>query len=123
MPKDSDFTTQRKSVRALTKRVGAAACVMVAVVCGLAYFRKDLLFLSSPSAGPHLTIREIPKGWILVPYDNGLCRLRALDNATGQIQDGGVVNCLDATEQNTAMWKPLADQAKATEIRKSFRHE
>jgi hypothetical protein len=123
MPKDSRSAKRRKSVRTLIKRLGAAICVTVPVVCGLAYFRKDLLFLSLSSAGPRVTVHEIPSGWILVPYDNGLCRLRALDNATGQIQDGGVVNCLDAADKNTAVWKSLSDQARATEIRKSFRHE
>jgi len=123
MPKDNNFATQRKSLRTLGKRLCAAVCVTVPVACGLVYFHRDLALLSLSSVSPQPTAHTIPNGWILVPYDNGRCRLHALDNATGRIQDGGVVNCLDATDQNAAMWKSLADQAKATEIRKSFRHE
>jgi hypothetical protein len=123
MPKDTNPGTQRKAVRSLFKRLGAAACVTVSVVCGLVYFHKDLPFLNLSSASPHPTTHEIPNGSILIPYDNGLCRLHALDNTTGRIRDGGVVNCVQATDQNTAVWKSLSDQARATEIRKSFRHE
>ena len=33
------------------------------------------------------------------------------------------MDCADAADQNTVAWKPLANVQKATEIRKSFRHE
>jgi hypothetical protein len=123
MPKDKNSRTQRKAVRTFIKRVGAAACAILAVLSVLIYFRNDLPLLSLASVNPNGTQRNIPSGSILIPYDNGLCRLHALDNATGQIEDDGFVNCLDAYDQNSAAWKSLADQQRATEIRRSFRHE
>jgi hypothetical protein len=99
------------------------ACVTLAVLGALAYFRNDLPIPGFLSVGAQRTEHNIPSGSILLPYDNGLCRLHAIDNATGRIQDDGVVNCLDAADQNTTAWKSLADQQRATEIRKSFRHE
>jgi hypothetical protein len=121
MPKDKK--TQRKAVRTFIRRVGAAAVAMLAVVCALVYFRNDLPIISLSSASPHWTNGNIPHGSILIPSDNGLCRLHALDNATGRIQDDGFVNCTDASDQNSAAWKSMADELRATEIRKSFRHE
>jgi hypothetical protein len=99
------------------------ACATLAILSALAYFRNDLPITGLWSVSPPRTARNIPSGSILLPYDNGLCRLHAIDNATGKIQDDGVVNCLDAADQNTTAWKSLADQQRATEIRKSFRHE
>lgn len=123
MPKDPNSRTQRKAVRTSIKGVSVAAVVMVSVLCGLAYFRKDFPILSLSSVTPHSSERDIPRGSILIPSDNGLCRLHAIDNATGHIQDDGLVNCLDAADQDTAVWKSLVDRQKATEIRRSFRHE
>ncbi|HEX3503653.1 MAG TPA: hypothetical protein VHU22_09700 [Xanthobacteraceae bacterium] len=125
MPKDKKLRTQRNAIRTyiFDKRLGAMACAMVAVLSALIYFRQDLPILNFSSADPRRTAHNIPSGSILLPYDNGLCRLHAIDNATGKIQDDGVVNCLDAADQNTTAWKSLADQQRATEIRKSFRHE
>jgi hypothetical protein len=99
------------------------ACVTLAILSTLAYFRNDLPIPGFWSVSPQQAKHNVPSGSILLPYDNGLCRLHAIDNATGRIQDDGVVNCLDAADQNTTAWKSLADQQKATEIRKSFRHE
>jgi hypothetical protein len=125
MPKDNKLRTQRKVIRAhiFDKRLGALACAMLAVLSALIYFRTDLPILNFSSASAPRTEHNIPRGSILLPYDNGLCRVNAIDNATGRIQDGGVVNCLDAAEQDTSAWKSLADQQRATEIRKSFRRE
>ncbi len=122
MPKSKQPKTQSKTVRSriFGKRLYVVAGAMVTVVAALTYFREDLHF---SSAGPHLTVRSIPEGFILIPYENGICRLNAIDNATGHIVDGGLVNCSDASDRNSAAWKSLADQLKATEIRKSFRHE
>jgi hypothetical protein len=122
-PKNSQIRTQRKTVGASVIRLGAVACAMVAVLSVLVYFREDFPMLSFSSANPQVAKRDIPQGSILIPYDNGLCHLHAIDSATGQIRDNGVVNCLDAADQNTAAWKSLVDQQKATQIRKSFRNE
>ncbi len=125
MPKSKQPKTQSKAVRSriFDKRLYVVAGAMATVVSALAYFREDLPMLHFSSAGPHLTVRSIPNGFILIPYENGVCRLNAIDNATGHIVDGGLVNCADASDRNSAAWKSLADQLKATEIRKSFRHE
>jgi hypothetical protein len=122
MPKDKNSRTQHKAVRSYIKRAGAAACAL-AVVGALAYFRSDLPFLNLSSVDPHATKHDLPSGSILIPYDDGLCYLHAIDNATGHIRDYGLVNCLDASDQNSAAWKSMVDQLKATEIRKSFRHQ
>jgi hypothetical protein len=125
MPKNKKPRTQRKTVRTriFDKRFVATACAMAAVLCGIVYFRSGLPTLSLSSAGLHQTAHNVPTGSILIPYRNGVCRLRAIDNATGQIQDDSLVDCTDAADQNTVAWKPLVDAQKATKIRKSFRHE
>ena len=117
--------TRRKIVRTyiFDKRFFAAACAMAVVVWGIVYFRNDLPILSLASVGSRPTQHSVPRGSILIPYSNGVCRLHAIDNATGHIQDGGLVDCSDASNQNTVAWKSLVDAQKATEIRKSFRHE
>jgi hypothetical protein len=51
------------------------------------------------------------------------CRMRALDNALGQIEDYGVVNCSKASNQNFDAWRRAMDQDRFVEIVKSFRHE
>ena len=124
MPNNTSSRTRMKAVRTyfLSKRIGGAACLAAALMGGLAYFREDLP-LPNFSAASHATARTVPEGSILIPYDDSLCQLHALDNATGQIQDGGLVNCRDASDQNTAAWKSMVDQLKATQIRKSFRHD
>jgi hypothetical protein len=116
---------RRKVIRTylFDKRFVAAACVMAAVVYGGAHFRNDLPMLNLASAGSRPTEHIVPAGSILIPYGNGACRLHAIDNATGRIQDDGLVDCSAASDQNTVAWKPLVDAQKATEIRKSFRHE
>ena len=125
MRKNKKPRTQRKTVRTriFDKRFVATACAMAAVVCGIVYFRSDLPTLSLSSADSRQMAHIVPTGSILIPYKNGVCRLRAIDNATGQIQDDGLVDCTDAADQNTVAWKPLVDAQKATQIRKSFRHE
>jgi hypothetical protein len=123
MPKDKTSRTRRKTVRTSIKRLSAVACAILAVVSALAYFRNDLLLLSLMSVSPDGMQHDMPSGSILIPYDNGLCRLHALDNATGRIHDDGLVDCLDASEQNSAAWKSLTDQQRANQIRRSFRHE
>jgi hypothetical protein len=125
MPNNASSRTRQKAVRTyfLSKRIGGAACIAAALMGGLAYFREDLPLPDFSAAGSRVTERGIPEGSILIPYDDGLCRLHALDNATGQIQDGGLVNCRDASDRNSAAWKSMVDQLKATQIRKSFRHD
>jgi hypothetical protein len=116
----------RKAVRTyfFDKRFCTVAVLIVAAAGGLGYFRTDLPMLHLSSAPPRETPHGLPSGSILIPYgDNGLCRLRAIDTATGQVREYGTVNCLDAADQNTAAWKSLVDQQKASEIRKSFRRE
>jgi hypothetical protein len=125
MRKNKKPRTQRKAVRTriFNKRFVATACAMAAVLCGIVYFRSALPTLNLSSAGSPQTAHNVPSGSILIPYENGVCRLHAIDNATGQVQDDGLVNCTDAADQNTVAWKSLVDAQKATEIRKSFRHE
>jgi hypothetical protein len=97
---------------------------MAAVGYGLVFFRDELptwkMSSASQSAG-----RGVPYASILIPYNpyKGLCRLHALDNATGKIEDDGLVDCKDASAQNSVAWKSLVDQERANEIRRSFRHQ
>ncbi|MGA7433291.1 MAG: hypothetical protein WBQ24_08845 [Xanthobacteraceae bacterium] len=125
MRKNKKPKTQRKAVRTriFDKRFVVTACATAAVLCGIVYFRSALPALSLSSADSHQTAHNVPAGSILIPYGNGDCRLKAIDNTTGQIQDDGLMDCADAADQNTVAWKPLANVQKATEIRKSFRHE
>jgi hypothetical protein len=123
MPTDKNSGTQRKAVRISIKRLSTIACAITAVGFGLVYFRDELptwKLSSAPQSG-----RGVPYGSILIPYNpnKGLCRLRALDNATGRIEDDGLVDCKDASAQNSVAWKSLVDQERASEIRKSFRHQ
>jgi hypothetical protein len=124
MPKDMKPGTERKTVRFSIRRLGAIACATAAVCYGLIYFRDDLPALKLSSA-PQSAEHGMPYASILIPYNpyKGLCRLHALDNATGKIEDGGLVDCKDASVQNSVAWKSLVDQERASEIRKSFRHQ
>jgi hypothetical protein len=125
MPKDKNAGAQRKAVRFSIRRLSAVACAMAAVLCGLVYFQDELPTWKMSSVGPRSTGRGVPYGSILIPYNpyKGLCRLHSLDNATGQIEDDGLVDCKDASTQNSVAWKSLVDQERASEIRKSFRHQ
>jgi hypothetical protein len=124
MPKDKNSGAQRKAVRISIKRLSTLACAVAAVGYGLVYFRDALptwkMSSASQSAG-----HGVPYASILIPYNpnKGLCRLHALDNATGKIEDDGLVDCKDASVQNSVAWKSLVDQERASEIRKSFRHQ
>jgi hypothetical protein len=124
MPKAKTSGAQRKTVRFSIKRLSAVACAMAAVLTGLVYFQDDLPTWKMSSAGSQSAGRGVPYGSILIPYNpnKGLCRLRAIDNATGRIEDDGLVDCKDASAQNSVAWRSLVDQEKASEIRKSFRH-
>lgn len=130
MPKDKKSGTQRKTVRFSVRRLGAVSCAMAAVCYGLVYFQDDLPTLDSltwsPSSNHGQSAKHgLPYASILIPYNpnKGLCRLHALDNATGQIKDDGLVDCSDASAQNTVAWRSLGNAQKANEIRKSFRHQ
>jgi hypothetical protein len=129
MPKDKTAGTQRKVVRFSIKRLGTAACVMAAICYGLVYFRDDLLTWDlltwKMSSAPQPAGHGVPYASIIIPYNpnKGLCRLHALDNATGKIEDDGLVDCKDASAQNSVAWKSLVDQERASEIRRSFRHQ
>lgn len=125
MPTDKTPGAQRKTVRFSIRRLSAVACAMAAVLSGLVYFRDDLLVWKMPLASPQPAGRGLPYASILIPYNpyKGLCRLHALDNVTGQIEDDGLVDCKDASTQNSVAWKSLVDQERASEIRRSFRHQ
>ena len=125
MPKDKTPGTERKTVRFSIKRLGAIACAMAGVCYGLIYFRDDLPKWTMSSASPQGAGHDVPYASIIIPYNpyKGLCRLHALDNATGKIEDGGLVDCKDASVQNSVAWKSLVDQERANEIRRSFRHQ
>ena len=124
MPKDKKPGTERKTVRFSIRRLAAIACAVAGVCYGLVYFRDDLPAWTFSSA-PQPAASGVPYASILLPYNpyKGLCRLHALDNATGKIEDGGLVDCKDASVQNSVAWKSLVDQERASEIRKSFRHQ
>jgi hypothetical protein len=124
MPKDKTSGAQRKTVRFSIRRLSTVACVVAAVGYGLVYFRDELPALKM-SSSPQSAGRGVPYASILIPYNpyKGLCRLHALDNATGQIEDNGLVDCKDASTQNSVAWKSLVDQERASEIRRSFRHQ
>ena len=125
MPKNKGPRAQSSTIRAaiFDRRLCAAVGVALAVVCGLVYFRNDLPTLRAPSIDAVWTERNIPSGSILIPDDNGLCRLHAIDSSTGQIRDDGLVDCANASDQNAAAWKSLVNEQKATQIRRSFRHD
>jgi hypothetical protein len=124
MPKDKNSGTQRKAVRFSIRRLSTFACAVAAVGCGLVYFRDELPTWKMSST-PRSAERGVPYASILIPYNlnKGLCRLHALDNVTGRIEDDGLVDCSDASAQNSVAWRSLVDAQKANEIRKSFRHQ
>jgi len=107
------------------KAVYAACGIVVAGLAGSGYlFRSSLL----PTANPPPVVAQAPRvdlpaGVILIPAGDGICRMHALDNATGQIMDYGVVECSNASEQNLHSWMGAMSKDKFVEIPKSFRHE
>jgi hypothetical protein len=110
----------------VNKTYYAAAGTIVAVLGGVAYFSGVLPKSSPPPAPPVIpqqTKINLPIGAILIPAGNGICRMHALDNATGQIMDYGVVKCSNASAQNLDAWMRATSKDKFVEIGKSFRHE
>lgn len=98
-------------------------CAIGILLCGLAYWQAPL-FLNLLSMRWQQADLKLPDGAILLPYDNqNRCRLREINTATGRIRDNGLVDCLDASARNAEAWRPLTNQQKAAEIRKSFRGE
>jgi hypothetical protein len=109
----------------LKAAVYGSCAIVVAVLAGSAYlFRSSLL--PTPSPPPviaQVSTLSLPPGAILIPAGDGVCRMHALDNTTGQIMDYGVVKCAHASEQNLEVWKRATNKDKFVEIGKSFRHE
>jgi hypothetical protein len=104
----------------------AVAGTIVAVLGSVAYFTGMLPTSSPPLAPPTLpqeTKIDLPISAILIPAGEGICRMHALDNATGQIMDYGVVKCSNASAQNLDAWNRATNKDKFVEIGKSFRHE
>src|SRR5580704_2998835 len=98
-------------------KCGYVACALLAVVLALIHFRADLPELNFASAvsqdkrdalhDKHDALHDhhdVLSGSILVPYANDVCRQRLIDNATGQIRGGGLVNCETAMARNTEAW-------------------
>jgi hypothetical protein len=91
-------------------KCGYVACAFLAALLALIHFRADLPELNLASAvSPDKHDVPLDKhdalfGSILVPYANDVCRQRLIDNATGQIRGGGLVNCEIAMARNTEAW-------------------
>jgi hypothetical protein len=93
-------------ITAFDKR-GYVACALLAVVLALIHFRTDLsasaIAHDEPSAIAH-DKRDVLAGSILVPYADDVCHQRLINNATGQIRDGGLVKCEVAMAHNNEVW-------------------
>lgn len=103
----------------------AVTVIAIAAGGGLGYFK---LYSKEPEARLILAKNrpqelKMPEGAILIPAGDGLCRMHALDNATGQIMNYGVVNCSQASEQTLETWRRAMSKDRFVEIGKSFRHE
>jgi hypothetical protein len=128
MATDKQTEPERKTFRVyiFNKISYAAICTIVAVLGGLAYFR-GVLPRSSPPPTPPVIPQQakinLPIGAILIPDASGKCRLHALDNATGKINDYGVVDCSNAADENSTAWKRATNSDVGAEVSKSFRHE
>jgi hypothetical protein len=113
-------------MRGTFKKISYVAVPLITVVAGsLAYLK-----FSSPSAQqvvaqqvPQQMKIDLPNGTILIPAGDGICRMHALDNATGQITDYGVVKCSNASKENLEAWMRATSKDRFVEIGKSFRHE
>jgi hypothetical protein len=107
------------------KAVYAACAIVVAVLAWSAYLYRSALLPTTnlPPGVAQVAKVDLPAGVILIPAGDGICRMHALDNATGQIMDYGVVECSNASEQNLNSWMGAMRKDKFVEIPKSFRHE
>jgi hypothetical protein len=107
------------------KAIYAACAIVVAVLAGSAYlFRNSLLPTTSPPPVVAQVAKvELPPGAIFIPAGDGICRMRALDNASGRVMDYGIVNCSPASKENLEDWRRATSQDRFIEIGKSFRHE
>src|ERR1700733_5820707 len=91
-------------------KCGYVACALLAVVLALIHFRADLPELNFASAVSHdqhdvlHDNHDVLSGSILVPYANDVCQQRLIDNATGRIRGGGLVNCETAMARNAEAW-------------------
>ena len=109
------------------KMAYVAVVAILALAGGLVYFE----FSSSSSNAPQVVAQQapqqmkpdLPTGAILIPVGGGVCKMRALDNATGQIADFGIVNCSNASDHNMDAWRRAMSKDRFVEVGKSFRHE
>jgi hypothetical protein len=85
---------------------GYVVCALLVFVLVLIHYRANLLALNVSSAISHEK-NDMLTGSILVPYADDVCRQRLIDNATGQIRDGGFVNCDTATAHNNKAWAKI----------------
>jgi hypothetical protein len=106
--------TKRRKFEWITTfdKCGYVACALLAVVLALIHFRTDLSAPNLSSAISH-DKHDVLAGSILAPYADDVCHQRLIDNATGQIRDGGLVNCEIATAHNNEVW---------AEVRKAFQN-
>jgi hypothetical protein len=108
---------------ATMKLVYAASAVVLAALAGSAYFFRNSLLSNSSPITPQVAKLNLPTGAIFIPAGDGICRMHALDNKTGQVMDYGVVKCSDASTDNLDRWSRAMNQDKFIEIGKSFRHD
>jgi hypothetical protein len=111
----------------LKKTSYVAVVAIVALAGGLAYFEFSSPSPSAPQVvaqqAPQQMKPDLPNGAILIPVGGGVCKMRALDNTTGQIVDFGIVNCSNASDHNMDAWRRAMSKDRFVEVGKSFRHE
>jgi len=101
------ITKRRKFewITAFDKR-GYVACALLVFVLALIHFRADL-FAPNVSSAISPEKNDVLTGSILVPYADNVCHQRLIDNAKGQIRDGGFVSCDIATAHNDKVWAKI----------------
>jgi hypothetical protein len=99
--------TKRRKFEWITNfdKRGYVVCALLVFVLGLIHYRTNLLALHVSSAISEKN--DVLTGSILVPYADNVCQQRLIDNATGQIRDGGFVNCDTATAHNNKAWAKI----------------
>jgi hypothetical protein len=113
--------TKRRTER--TRRLAAVFAVMVLLAAGLFAARDAKIEFTSAKSAPTPSDDEIYTGSILfVPDDGKVCRRVLFDNRTGQLSDGGRVDCQSAYYRSPNAPPAQMSVARTQAISETFRH-
>ena len=123
MRRQKQRTKWRNRSSELRRRLAAVVALMALLTAGLFAAKETKIELSSAKPVPTPSDDEIYTGSILfVPDDGKVCRRVLFDNRTGQLSDGGRVDCESAYYRSPSAPPAQMSVARTQAISETFRH-